>query len=151
MDIVSKAPDFKLKASNGKEVSLDDFKGKNIVLYYYIKDNTPGWTNEAKEFGELYDEFKELDTEILGVSPDSIQSHKNFIAKKDIPFLLLSDPGKELAKKYGVVKDKGLLAKVGLNIERSTFVIDKEGILTKEYRDVEVKGHAKDVLDFIKS
>lgn len=88
---------------------------------------------------------------ILGVSPDSIESHKSFIEKQGIPFLLLSDPDKELAKKYGLVKDKGLLAKVGLNIERASFVIDKEGKLAKEYRDVKVKGHARDVLDFIKN
>ena len=150
MNSGDKAPDFILTASNGKEVSLDDFRGKNLVIFYYIKDDTPGWTTEANEFGELYEEFKEFDTEVLGVSPDNLQSHKKFVEKRSIPFLLLSDPDKELAEDYGALKEKGLLAKVGLNIERSTFVIDKEGILAKKYNDVKVKNHARDVLRFIK-
>lgn len=150
MQIGEKAPDFKLKASDDSLVSLEDYKGKNIVLYFYPKDNTPGWTNEANEFGELYDDFKEIDTVILGVSPDSIESHKKFIKKQDIPFLLLSDDEKEVAKKYGVYKEKGVLSKIGLGLERSTFIIDKEGKLLKEYRKVDVKGHAREVFDFLK-
>lgn len=150
MKIGEKAPDFTLEASNDSKVSLDDYKGKMIVLYFYPKDNTPGWINEANEFGELYHKFKEIDTEILGVSADSIVSHKKFIAKQDIPFLLLSDNEKELGKKYGVYKENGLLAKVGLGTERATFLIDKDGNLIKEYRDVKVKDHARDVLSFLK-
>ena len=151
MDIGKKAPDFTLKASNDKEISLEDYRGKNVVLYFYPKDNTPGWTNEANEFGKLYEKFKELDTEILGVSPDSIDSHKKFIEKQDIPFLLVSDEDKKLGKDYKIFKEKGILAKVGLGLERSTFIIDKEGNLVKEYRDVKVKDHAEDVLSFIKN
>lgn len=150
MNIGEKAPDFTLDASNDKKVSLSDYRGKNVVLYFYPKDNTPGWTNEAKEFGKLYDKFKEMDTVILGVSADNIDSHKNFIEKIDIPFLLLSDTDKTLGEKYGVYKSKGIMAKVGLGMERSTFIIDKEGNLVKEYRDVKVKDHAEDVLGFIK-
>ena len=150
MNIGEKAPDFKLKASNDGDVSLNDYKGKNIVLYFYPKDNTPGWINEANEFGELYEDFKEINTVILGVSPDSIDSHKKFIEKQDIPFLLLSDSEKEVGKKYGVYKEKGILSKMGLGLERSTFIIDEEGNLIKEYRKVQVKGHAQEVFDFIK-
>lgn len=150
MQIGEKAPDFKLKASDDSFVSLEDYRGENIVLYFYPKDNTPGWSNEANEFGELYDDFKEIDTVILGVSPDSIESHKKFIKKQDIPFLLLSDSEKEVAKEYGVYKEKGMLSKIGLGLERSTFLIDKEGKLLKEYRKVEVKGHAREVYNFLK-
>lgn len=150
MKIGERAPDFKLDASNDNTASLDDYKGKNIVLYFYPKDNTPGWINEANEFGKLYDSFKEIDTEILGVSADSIASHKKFIEKQNIPFLLLSDSEKEIGKKYGVYKEKGILAKVGLGMERSTFIIDKNGNIIKEYRDVKVKDHAEDVLNFLK-
>lgn len=149
MKIGEKAPDFNVEASNGKKVSLEDFRGKMVVLYFYPKDNTPGWTNEANEFGDLYREFKENNTEILGVSADSMDSHKKFIEKQNIPFLLLCDTDKQLGKKYGIYKEKGILAKVGLGAERATFVIDKEGILIKEYRDVKVKDHAGDVLNFI--
>ena len=92
-----------------------------------------------------------MDTEILGVSPDSIDSHNKFIEKQEIPFHLLSDPDKILGKKYGVLKDKGIMAKIGLGMERSTFIIDEEGILAKEYRDVKVKDHADDVYQFIKN
>lgn len=151
MKIGEKAPDFTLEASNDSKISLDHYKGKNIVFYFYPKDNTPGWINEANEFGELYDSFKEIDTEILGVSADSIASHKKFIEKQDIPFLLLSDNKKEVGNKYGVYKEKGIMAKIGLGAERATFVIDKDGKLIKEYRDVKVKGHARDVLDFLKN
>lgn len=150
MNFGEKAPDFKLKASNDGDVSLEDYRGKNIVLYFYPKDNTPGWINEANEFGELYEDFKEINTVILGVSPDSIDSHKKFIKKQNIPFLLLSDSEKEVGKKYGVYKEKGILSKMGLGLERSTFIIDEEGNLIKEYRKVEVKGHAEEVFDFIK-
>lgn len=151
MEIGERAPGFTLKASNDTNISLEDYKGKNIVLYFYPKDNTPGWVHEANEFGELYHEFKDLDTEILGVSPDSIDSHKNFIKKRNIPFILLSDIYKEVSKKYGVYKETGLMSKMGLGLERSTFIIDKAGRLVKEYRKVQVKGHAQDVFDFIKS
>lgn len=151
MKIGEKVPHLKLKASNDSEVSLEDYRGKNIVLYFYPKDNTPGWINEANEFGQLYESFKEIDTEILGVSADSIASHKDFIKKQDIPFLLLSDDEKELGSIFGAYKEKGIMAKIGLGGERATFVIDKEGALIKEYRDVKVKGHAEEVLDFLRN
>ena len=151
MKIGEKVPNLKIKASNDREVSLEDYRGKNVVLYFYPKDNTPGWINEANEFGQLYESFKEIDTEILGVSADSIASHKDFIKKQDIPFLLLSDDEKELGSIFGAYKEKGIMAKIGLGGERATFVIDKEGALIKEYRDVKVKGHAEEVLDFLKN
>ena len=151
MNIGEMAADFKLDASNGKEVSLSDYRGeKNVVLYFYPKDNTPGWTTEASEFRDLQDEFEKRDTIILGVSPDNMKSHHKFIEKVDIPFLLLSDSEKEVGELYGVFKMKTVFGKTGIGLERSTFVIDKEGKLIKEYRKVKPSGHAEVVLDFIK-
>ncbi len=151
MKIGEMVPTFTLKASNDEDVSLEDYRGKRVVLYFYPKDNTPGWITEASEFGELYEDFKEINVEILGVSMDSIESHKKFIKKLDIPFLLLSDEDKDMVKEYGVYKDKGIMSKVGLGLERATFVIDEEGKLLKEYRDVKVKGHAQEVLNLLKN
>lgn len=150
MKVGEKAPDFTLKASNNSEVSLKDYRGKNVVLYFYPRDNTPGWINEANEFGKLYNNFKKIDTEIIGVSPDSVDSHQSFVRDLTIPFILLSDKDKEVAQKYEVYKDEGILSKIGLGLERSTFVIDKEGILRQEYRKVGVKGHAEEVFEFVK-
>lgn len=151
MKIGEMAADFKLKASNGSEVSLEDYRGeKNIVLYFYPKDDTPGWTTEASEFRDLQDEFKKLDTVILGVSPDNMKSHDKFIEKINIPFLLLSDSEKEVGEAYGVFKMKTLFGKSAIGLERSTFLIDKEGKLVKEYRKVKAKGHAEEVLAFVK-
>lgn len=145
------APNFKLAGSNGSEVSLDDYKGdKNVVLYFYPKDNTPGWTTEASEFRDLQDEFKKLDTVILGVSPDNMKSHHKFVEKIDIPFILLNDTEKEVGDMYDVFKMKKLFGKSAIGLERSTFVIDKDGKLAKEYRKVKASGHAQEVLNFIK-
>ena len=151
MKIGDMAPNFKLDGSNGKEVSLDDYKGKkNVVLYFYPKDNTPGWITEASEFRDLQDEFNDANTVILGVSPDKMKSHEKFIEKVDIPFILLSDSEKEVGDMYGVFKMKNLFGKTAMGLERSTFVIDKEGKLVNEYRKVKAKGHAEVVLDFVK-
>lgn len=151
MNIGEMAPDFKLDGSNGKKVSLKDYRGeKNVVLYFYPKDNTPGWITEASEFRDLQDEFEKRDTVILGVSPDNMKSHHKFIEKVDIPFILLSDTEKEVGDLYDVFKMKKLFGKSRIGLERSTFVIDKEGKLIKEYRKVKPKGHAEVVLDFIK-
>lgn len=150
MKIGDMAPNFKLDGSNGKEVSLDDYKGKkNVVLYFYPKDNTPGWITEASEFRDLQDEFNDANTVILGVSPDKMKSHEKFIEKVDIPFILLSDSEKEVGDMYGVFKMKNLFGKTAMGLERSTFVIDKEGKLVNEYRKVKAKGHAEVVLDFV--
>lgn len=151
MEIGQMAPNFKLAGSNGSEVSLDDYKGdKNVVLYFYPKDNTPGWTTEASEFRDLQDEFKKLDTVILGVSPDNMKSHHKFVEKIDIPFILLNDTEKEVGDMYDVFKMKKLFGKSAIGLERSTFVIDKDGKLAKEYRKVKASGHAQEVLNFIK-
>lgn len=141
---------FKLKETDGKEISLDDFKGKNVVLYFYPKDNTPGWTNEALEFMEFHKEFEENNTVILGISKDSLKSHQKFRDKHNLPFLLLSDETCEVHDMFDVRKKKTMFGKEYLGVVRSTFVFDTEGNLIKEFRNVKASGHAKDVLEFVK-
>lgn len=144
-------PDFKLPASDGKEVALSDFRGKKVVLYFYPKDMTPGCTTEACDFRDAFSEFAQYNAVVLGVSPDNLQSHEKFIAKHNLPFLLLSDEDHEVAERFGVWKQKKNFGREYMGIERSTFVIDEEGKLVKEWRNVRVKGHVEEVLDFVKS
>ncbi|MCA0971800.1 thioredoxin-dependent thiol peroxidase [Halobacillus litoralis] len=143
-------PDFTLPANNGEQVSLSDYKGKNVVLYFYPKDMTPGCTTEACDFRDHHESFADLDAVILGVSPDPVESHKKFIDKHDLPFLLLADEDHKLAEDYGVWKLKKNFGKEYYGIERSTFIIDKEGNLAEEYRKVKVDGHVESALEFIR-
>lgn len=142
--------DFTLKETDGKEISLQDYRGKNVVVYFYPKDNTPGWTVEAKGFRDLNGEFQELDTVILGISKDDLKSHGKFRDKFDLNFHLLSDPDAEVQKKFDVWKPKKMFGKEFMGTERATFVFDKEGNLQKEYRKVKADGHAEEVLAFVK-
>ncbi|WP_141434348.1 thioredoxin-dependent thiol peroxidase [Bacillus sp. 03113] len=144
------APEFELPASNGQEVKLSDFLGKNIVLYFYPKDMTPGCTTEACDFRDRHESFEGVNAVILGVSPDSITKHEKFIEKHGLPFLLLADVDHKVAEAYDVWKQKVNFGKQYMGIERSTFIIDKEGKLVKEYRKVKVKGHVDEALEFIK-
>ncbi|MBA4601113.1 thioredoxin-dependent thiol peroxidase [Thermoactinomyces mirandus] len=144
------AIDFTLEASNGNKVTLSELKGQNVVLFFYPKDQTPGCTKEACGFRDAYREFEELDTVILGINKDSVASHQKFIEKQELPFLLLSDPDGEICEKYGVIKEKNMFGKKRLGIERSTFVIDKDGKIAKVYRKVKVTGHVEEVLQFVK-
>lgn len=137
------APNFTLQADNGKDVSLSDYRGKKVVLYFYPKDDTPGCTTEAKAFRDSIDEFKSEDIVILGVSKDSIQSHQKFKNKYELPFTLLSDPEGKVLKLYDVWKEKNLYGKTFMGTERSTFLIDEKGIVKKIYRKVKVNGHAQ--------
>ncbi|WP_047152385.1 thioredoxin-dependent thiol peroxidase [Aneurinibacillus tyrosinisolvens] len=144
------APDFTLPASNGEEVSLHDFRGKNVVLYFYPKDNTPGCTKESCDFRDNAGQFEAKNTIILGVSTDSLASHDKFIKKYDLPFILLSDTDAAVSKLYDVYKLKKNFGKEYMGIERSTFIIDKEGQLAREYRKVKVDGHVEEALAFIR-
>jgi thioredoxin-dependent peroxiredoxin len=144
------APDFTLSASNGKEISLSDFKGKSVILYFYPKDDTPGCTTEACDFRDQHEQFEELNTVILGISPDPIKSHAKFIEKHGLPFLLLADENHEIAERYDVWKLKKNFGKEYMGIERSTFLINEEGILEKEWRSVKVKGHVEEALQVLK-
>lgn len=146
----TKAPDFKLPASNGENVQLSDFKGKNVVLYFYPKDMTPGCTTQACDFRDMHGDFEEQNTVIIGVSPDPLARHDKFIEKYGLPFLLVADEDQKAAELYDVWKLKKNFGKEYMGIERSTFIIDKEGVIQKEYRKVRVKDHVQDALAFIK-
>ncbi|WP_163580931.1 thioredoxin-dependent thiol peroxidase [Gracilibacillus saliphilus] len=142
--------DFELTNNKGEQVKLSDYKGKNVVLYFYPKDDTPGCTTEACDFRDNYESFQDLDAVILGVSPDSEESHKKFIDKHDLPFELLVDQDKEVAEQFGVWQLKNKFGKEYMGIVRSTFIIDKEGVLQKEFRNVQVKGHVEKALNYIR-
>lgn len=145
-----KAKNFSLPASNGNTVSLEDFKGKNVIVYFYPKDNTPGCTTEACSFRDSFEEFQSSETIILGISKDSIKKHNGFIEKHNLPFLLLSDEDGKVCEDYGVWQLKKMMGKEYMGIVRSTFLIDKEGKLVKEWRAVKVNGHIEEVLEFVK-
>lgn len=140
---------FTLKDSEGKDVRFEDYKGKRLVIYFYPKDNTPGCTIEAVEFSELLEEFKKLNTEVIGISKDSIKSHQNFIAKKNLSVNLLSDPEKEVLSSFNVLKAKKMFGKEYMGVERSTFLFDETGELITEFRNVKAAGHAREVLDYM--
>jgi peroxiredoxin Q/BCP len=140
------APDFVLQADDGREVSLSDFQGKKVVLYFYPKDGTSGCTREAIAFKDLMKEFVEGNSVILGVSKDSVQSHQKFKKKHALPFTLLSDPELTVLKRYGVWKEKKLYGRTFMGTERSTFLIDEKGVVKKVFRKVRVKGHAQTCL-----
>jgi peroxiredoxin Q/BCP len=151
VEIGTKAPDFELPASNGEMVKLSDFLGKrHVVLYFYPKDMTPGCTTEACDFRDKHESFAELNAVILGVSPDPMNRHDKFIGKYELPFLLLADEEHKAAESYDVWKLKKNFGKEYMGIERSTFVIDKDGQVVKEWRKVKVKGHVDEALQFIK-
>ncbi|MGD1834355.1 MAG: thioredoxin-dependent thiol peroxidase [Nitrososphaeraceae archaeon] len=141
------APNFRFKDENNIEKDLIQYKGKNIVLYFYPKDFTPGCTTEASEFAKDYEFFQEKNILILGVSPDNESSHKKFTEKMDLPFLLVSDSDNEIAKKYGVFGLKKFMGKEYMGIKRTTFLINKEGKIEKVFQKVKPKGHSKEVLD----
>lgn len=140
------APDFVLQADDGREVSLSDYLGKKVVLYFYPKDGTPGCTREAVEFRNMIKEFEKEDIVILGVSKDSVQSHQKFKRKNDLPFTLLSDSEGKALDLYGVWKKKSLYGRTFMGTERTTFLIDENGIVRKVYRKVRAKGHAQTCL-----
>ncbi|TDL30643.1 thioredoxin-dependent thiol peroxidase [Jeotgalibacillus sp. S-D1] len=152
IEVGEKAPDFTLETQSGETVSLSDYVGKkNVVLYFYPKDMTPGCTTQACDFRDHHASFEGVDAVILGVSPDPKEKHKRFIDKHDLPFELLVDQEHEAAEKYGVWKLKKTFGKEYMGIERSTFAIDKEGRLAKEWRGVRVKGHVEDTLKFVQN
>jgi len=151
INVGSKVQNFSLEGTSNLQFNLNDFAGKNIIIYFYPKDSTPGCTNEGIDFKDLYVSFKNLNTEIFGISRDSLKSHENFKAKYHFPFELLSDPDEEACKLFDVIKMKNMYGKQVRGIERSTFVINTEGELIQEWRGVKVNGHVVEVLDFIKN
>lgn len=149
IEVGKKAPDFALQNQDGETVRLSDYAGKRVVLYFYPKDMTPGCTNQACDFRDNYEQFKDLNTVILGVSPDPIERHQKFIDKHELPFPLLADTEQDVAKLYDVWKLKKMFGKEFYGIERSTFIIDEEGIVRKIWRKVRVKGHIDETIQFI--
>ena len=137
------APDFALEADDGRQVSLKDYRGKKVVLYFYPKDGTTGCTLEAVEFRDIADEVEKQGAMIVGVSKDSVKSHQKFKQKHDLSFTLLSDPEGKVLDLYGVWKKKSLYGRTFMGTERTTFLIDEKGIVIKVYRKVKAKGHAQ--------
>jgi len=146
-----KVPAFRLPATGEQEISLADCKGKNLVLYFYPKDSTPGCTTEGQDFRDKIHTFRRRNTIILGVSRDSLKSHENFKAKHKFPFELLSDSEEKLCRLFDVIKEKNMYGRKVMGIERSTFLIDDKGVLRREWRKVKVPGHVEEVLDAIKA
>ncbi len=146
LEIGTKAPIFEALSDENEKISLAELQGKNVVLYFYPKDDTPGCTIEAQDFSKKIKNFEDLDCVVLGVSKDSLKSHCKFVEKYSIAFNLLLDEDGEICKKYGVIKEKSMFGKKYFGIDRSTFLIDKTGKIAKIWRSVKVNGHIEEVL-----
>jgi len=151
LSIGDKAPEFTMKNQNGDEVSLAALRGKTVVLYFYPKDDTPGCTKEACGFRDLTSDFSAVGAEVFGVSPDSVSSHDKFASKYNLPFQLLSDEDKKIVNQYGVWKEKSMYGRKYMGVERTTFVIDREGKIAQIYPKVQVTNHPEAVLETVKS
>jgi peroxiredoxin Q/BCP len=147
LKVGARAPEFSLPTGEGKTLALKDLKGKNVILYFYPKDDTSGCTKEACAFRDNLKVFNRKDAVVIGVSIDSPKSHRKFAEKYDLPFTLVSDQEKELVKKYGVWKEKSMYGKTYMGTERTTFVIDGNGIIRQIFRKVKVDGHVDEVLE----
>ena len=149
LSIGMKAPDFTLNDASGAPVSLSDFAGKKIVLYFYPKDNTPGCTRQACAFAGAYEGFKAKDVVVIGISKDSIASHQKFAQKYDLPFILLSDPELQAIQAYGVWQEKKLYGKVSMGVVRTTFIIDEQGNIEKVMPKVKPDTNAAEILSYL--
>jgi peroxiredoxin Q/BCP len=149
-EVGKKAPDFTLLDQDGKKVSFKDFIGKKVVLYFYPKDNTSGCTREACNFRDEFPKFQKTDAVIIGISPDSVNSHKKFAEKYNLPFTLLSDEDKKVLEKYEVWKEKSMYGRKYMGVERTTYVIDENGKIKKIFNKVKVDGHNKEVMEALK-
>ena len=151
VSVGKRVENFTLPATGDQNLSLSDFKGRSLVIYFYPKDNTSGCTREGEDFRDLYPQFSAAGADILGVSRDSVKSHENFRNKPGFPFHQVSDKDELLCKQFDVIKEKKLYGRTYMGIERSTFLIDAKGVLKKEWRKVRVPGHAEAVLDALKA
>lgn len=149
LEVGTKAPEFTLPDKDGNNVSLSDFRGKKVVLYFYPKDNTPGCTRQACAFAGSYAAFRDLDAVVIGVSKDSTASHRKFAEKYDLPFLLLSDPELGVLQTYGVWQEKKLYGKVSMGVVRTTFIIDETGVIEKVMPKVKPDTNAADILAYL--
>ena len=148
LEVGTKAPDFTLPDKDGQNVSLSDFAGKKVVLYFYPKDNTPGCTRQACAFAGAYEAFRTLDAVVIGVSKDSAASHRKFAEKYNLPFLLLSDPELTVLQAYGVWQEKKLYGKVSMGVVRTTYLIDENGVIEKVMPKVKPDTNAADILAY---
>ena len=151
MEIGQKVTDFHINGTSNLNAHLNDYTGQYVILYFYPKDSTPGCTSEGQDFRDAYEQFKQLNAVIFGISRDSLKSHENFKAKQNFPFELISDTNEELCSSFDVIKMKSMYGKQVRGIERSTFVISPEGVLIKEWRKLSVKGHVTEVLDSLQN
>lgn len=149
LEVGTKAIDFTLKNQFNQDVTLSSFRGKKVVLYFYPKDDTPGCTTQACTFRDNFDEFKNRDIVVIGISVDDISSHKKFIEKYDLPFELLADSNKEVVTNYGVWVEKSMYGKKYMGTQRSTFIINEEGIITKIFEKAKPDTNATEILDFL--
>jgi len=151
VSVGKRVENFTLPATGAQNLSLSDFKGRSLVIYFYPKDDTSGCTREGEDFRDLYPQFTKAGAEILGVSRDSVKTHENFRNKYRFPFHLISDSEELLCKQFAVIQEKKLYGRTYMGIERSTFLLDSEGVLKKEWRKVRVPGHAEAVLEAVKA
>ena len=149
IEVGDKAPDFALPSGSGEKVSLKDFRGKKVILYFYPKDDTPGCTKEACSFRDNIKIIQKKGAVVIGASADNVESHKRFAGKFDLPFTLISDEGKELVKKFGVWKEKNMYGRKYMGIERTTFIIDEKGIVSHIFPKVKVEGHTEEILSLL--
>lgn len=150
LEVGTKAPDFTLPDKDGNAISLADFTDKKIVLYFYPKDNTPSCTRQACAFAGAYEEFKKIDSVVIGISKDSVASHQKFAEKYGLPFILLSDPELNAIQAYGVWQEKKLYGKVSMGVVRSTFIIDEKGMIEKVMPKVKPDTNAAEILAYLK-
>ena len=149
LELGSKAPDFSLKDKDGNEVRLTDFAGKKVVLYFYPKDNTPGCTRQACAFAQAYEGFMANDIVVIGISKDSVASHQKFAEKYELPFILLSDPEKDVIQAYDVWQEKKLYGKVSFGVQRSTYIIDENGFIEKVFPKAKPDTNAAEILAYL--
>ncbi|MGN0372579.1 MAG: thioredoxin-dependent thiol peroxidase [Enterocloster sp.] len=145
----TEAPDFTLQDKDGKEITLSDFRGKKVVLYFYPKDNTPGCTRQACAFAAAYKGFREKDVTVIGISRDSVKSHANFAAKHELPFILISDPELKAIQAYDVWKEKKLYGKVSMGVVRTTYVIDEQGMIEQVFEKAKPDTNAQEILEYL--
>lgn len=150
MDVGQKVPNFQFNATNNLNSCIADYQGQNVVLYFYPKDATPGCTTEGQDFRDAYPQFKALNTQVFGISRDSLKSHETFKAKQNFPFELISDPEEQLCQLFDVIKMKSMYGKQVRGIERSTFIINPKGLVTHVWRKVRVNDHVAEVLASLK-
>ena len=149
LEINTKAPDFTLPDKDGNPVSLSDFRGRKVVLYFYPRDNTPGCTRQACAFAAAYDRFRSMDVTVIGISKDSVSSHLKFAQKYDLPFILLSDPELQVIQAYDVWKEKKLYGKVSMGVVRTTYIIDEQGNIEKVMPKVKPDTNAAEILEYL--